>query len=157
MEIRGEEAVNSKMNPERFGSRREIEEWLWETGRARTAAEAGRWMREHLPSEKECQAKILAWLKEQKAAGAMPRLFFWKQQAGPYQRQGLPDIAAIIDGEFWAFEIKRPFIGKLTAIQEETIRQINEAGGRAFVVSTVAEVRDLLVKAGKITEVETVG
>ena len=49
------------------------------------------------PPHKESfyQAKIIRWLKEQ-----YPGAFVWKAQAGPYCRQGIPDICAIINGHF---------------------------------------------------------
>ena len=82
------------------------------------------------------QAKIIRWLK-----GAYPGAFVWKAAAGPYSRGGIPDICAIIDGRFFGFEVKRPGIGKLTKLQEQTIRQINAAGGFAAVVSTPADAK----------------
>ena len=76
------------------------------------------------------QAKILKWLKE-----AYPEAFVWKAAAGPYCRQGIPDICAIIDGHFFGFEVKRPKVGRLSKIQEQTIKKINAVGGTAGVVS----------------------
>ena len=37
------------------------------------------------------QAKIIKWLRE-----AYPQAFVWKAQQGPYSRQGIPDICAIM-------------------------------------------------------------
>lgn len=89
------------------------------------------------PAHKESwyQAKIIKWLKEQ-----YPGAFVWKAQAGPYCRQGIPDICAIIDGHFFGFEVKRPELGRLSKIQEQTIKEINAAGGTTAVVSYPEEV-----------------
>lgn len=81
------------------------------------------------------QAKIIKWLKEQ-----YPGAFVWKAQAGPYCRQGIPDICAIIDGHFFGFEVKRPELGRLSKIQEQTLKEIDAAGGTTAVVSYPEEV-----------------
>lgn len=85
------------------------------------------------------QAKIIKWLKD-----TYPGAFVWKAAAGPYSRGGIPDICAIIDGRFFGFEVKRPGIGKLTKLQEQTIKQINAAGGFAAVVSTPADAKQTI-------------
>lgn len=89
------------------------------------------------------QAKIIRWLKE-----TYPDAFIWKAQAGPYCRQGIPDICAIIDGHFFGFEVKRPEIGRLSKIQEQTIKEINAAGGIAAVVSYPEQVERVIQAAG---------
>lgn len=93
------------------------------------------------PPHKESfyQAKIIRWLKEQ-----YPGAFVWKAQAGPYCRQGIPDICAIIDGHFFGFEVKRPEVGRLSKIQEQTIKEINAAGGTAAVVSYPAQAMEVI-------------
>ena len=54
-------------------------------------------------------------------------------------------ICCVIDGRFFGFEVKRPGIGKLTKLQEQTIRQINAAGGGfAAVVSTPADAKQIV-------------
>ena len=63
------------------------------------------------------QAKIIKWLRE-----AYPQAFVWKAQQGPYSRQGIPDICAIIDGHFFGFEVKRPEGGELSPVQAQTIK-----------------------------------
>ena len=89
------------------------------------------------------QAKIIRWLKEQ-----YPGAFVWKAQAGPYCRQGIPDICAIINGHFFGFEVKRPEVGRLSKIQEQTIKEINAAGGIAAVVSFPEQVEKIILAAG---------
>ena len=85
------------------------------------------------------QAKIIRWLK-----GTYPGAFVWKAAAGPYSRGGIPDICAIIDGHFFGFEVKRPELGRLSKIQEQTIKKINAAGGTAAVVSFPAQVQEVI-------------
>ena len=94
------------------------------------------------PPHKESfyQAKIIRWLK-----GQYPDAFVWKAQAGPYCRQGIPDICAIIDGHFFGFEVKRPEVGRLSKIQEQTIKEINAAGGIAAVVSFPEQVEKIIL------------
>ena len=89
------------------------------------------------------QAKIIRWLK-----GQYPDAFVWKAQAGPYCRQGIPDICAIINGHFFGFEVKRPEVGRLSKIQEQTIKEINAAGGTAAVVSFPEQVQKIIMAAG---------
>ena len=93
------------------------------------------------PPHKESfyQAKIIRWLK-----GTYPGAFVWKAAAGPYSRGGIPDICAIIDGHFFGFEVKRPEVGRLSKIQEQTIKEINAAGGTAAVVSYPAQAMEVI-------------
>ena len=100
---------------------------------------AEKYLREHLPKESYYQDKIIKFLKE-----AYPKAFVWKETIGAYGRQGIPDVCAVIDGQYFGFEVKRPYIGVLSKIQEQTIRQIQEAGGVAAVVSFPEEVRKIV-------------
>ncbi len=100
-----------------------------QTGHPLTAAQAEKLLRDTLPKESYFQSAILRWLREN-----YPAAFIWKVQTGPYARQGVPDICAIIDGRFYGFEVKRPFVGRLSRIQQATIEAIEKAGGRAGVV-----------------------
>ena len=86
------------------------------------------------------QAKIMEWLRANYPGGSG---FFWKVQGGPYCHNGIPDICGVINGHFFGFEVKRPG-GKATPMQEETIRRINAAGGTAFVVTTVEQVKEAI-------------
>lgn len=60
-----------------------------------------------------------------------------------YGTAGIPDIIACIHGRFVAFEVKTP-TGKLTKLQEITIRKIQNAKGQAFKVTSAAEVANIL-------------
>lgn len=77
----------------------------------------------------------------------VPRCFFWKEHGGMYGTAGIPDIIACINGRFFGFEVKTA-TGKTTGLQDAAIRQINEAGGTAVVVRSVAEVKTVLEAAG---------
>lgn len=60
-----------------------------------------------------------------------------------YGTAGIPDIICCIRGRFIAFEVKTGS-GKLTKIQEATIRKIKEAKGEAYKVTSVDEVKQIL-------------
>ena len=75
-----------------------------------------------------------------------PDAFVWKAAAGPYSRQGIPDVCAIIGGRFYGFEVKRPYIGVLTKIQEQTMERIRAAGGTAEVVCLPEDVGRIVGK-----------
>lgn len=96
-----------------------------------------------VPKEKFFQAKIINFLKR------LEDCFVWKEQAGyGYQISGLPDVCCIIGGRFFGFEVKRPFIGKVSPIQRERMEEIRKAGGVAEVVSYVDEVKAILESEG---------
>lgn len=88
--------------------------------------------------EKYYQDKILKYLRSR------PNSFTWKQAAAQYSRAGIPDIAHIENGRYFGFEVKRPKIGKATAIQLATIEKIRAAGGVAEIVSSPEEVEEVL-------------
>ena len=77
----------------------------------------------------------------------VPRCFFCKEHGGMYGTAGIPDIIACINGRFFGFEVKTA-TGKTTGLQDAAIRKINEAGGTAVVVRSVAEVKTVLETAG---------
>ncbi|MGE4420564.1 MAG: VRR-NUC domain-containing protein [Sulfurimonas sp.] len=51
-------------------------------------------------------------------------------------RKGTPDIIACCDGQFVAIEVKLPG-NKASALQEENISRIQEAGGKAVVLDSM--------------------
>lgn len=103
-------------------------------GEPLTAASFDAILREALPLEAEYQAEIISSLKK-----AYPRADIWKEAAGPYSQKGRPDVSALVDGHFFGFEVKRPYIGVLSDIQAATIKKIRRAGGTAEVVSFGSE------------------
>ena len=87
--------------------------------------------------EKDIVAAILRYLK------TVPLCFCWKEHGGMYGTAGIPDIIACIDGRFFAFEVKQPS-GKMTKLQEITIKRIHKANGHAHKVTSVEEVIEIL-------------
>ena len=94
-------------------------------------------------TEAELVRSIQRYLK------TLPRCFFWKEHGGMYGTAGIPDIIACVDGWFFGFEVKTQ-TGRPTALQQATIRRINDAGGTALVVRSVADVKAALHKAGMV-------
>ncbi len=101
--------------------------------------EAEVFIREHMPKESYYQRKIMGWISKN-----IPDAVIWKEAAGPYSRQGIPDVTCIINGRYYGFEVKRPFIGKVSKIQKETIELLNKAGAKAYVVTSEKEVAEIL-------------
>lgn len=100
---------------------------------------AERYLREKLPKESYYQDKIINFLKKEYPQGTV-----WKEAAGPYSKQGIPDVTFILDGRYYGFEVKRPFLGVLSRIQEQTIKKIRAAGGIAEVVTFPEEVLKII-------------
>ena len=114
--------------------------WLRNTtGQQITASIFEKMMRKYLPEESYYQTEVMEFIRD-----GYPGSFVWKAAAGPYSRQGIPDVCAVIDGHFFGFEIKRPFIGRLSKIQERTIYEIQKAGGTAAVVSFWHEAKKVI-------------
>ena len=100
---------------------------------------AEKYLREKIPKESYYQDKIISFLKK-----TYPKGVAWKEAAGAYSRQGIPDVTFILDGRYYGFEIKRPFLGVLSRIQEQTIKKIRAAGGIAEVVTFPEEVKRIV-------------
>ena len=92
--------------------------------------------------EKDIVQAILKYLK------TVPECFAWKEHGGMYSTAGIPDIICCYHGLFIAFEVKTEK-GKLTKLQEATIRKIKAAKGMAFKVTSVDEVKQII----ELTEV----
>lgn len=88
-------------------------------------------------AEKAITTAILKYLK------TVPECFFWKEHGGMYGTAGIPDIICCYKGLFIGFEVKSE-TGRLTKIQEVTIRKIKEAKGKAYKVTSVEEVKQIL-------------
>ena len=91
--------------------------------------------------ERDIVAAILRLLKR------TPRCFCWKEHGGMYGTAGIPDIIACVDGRFVAFEVKTE-TGRLSRLQEVTLGRIRDAGGRAYMVRSVAEGAGILKEMG---------
>lgn len=88
-------------------------------------------------AEKDIVARILRYLKTE------PDCFAWKEHGGIYGTAGIPDIVCCFKGQFVAFEVKTDK-GKLTKLQETTIQRIKDAKGKAYKVTSVEEVKEIL-------------
>jgi len=97
-----------------------------------------------IPLERVFQKKIKDYLS------TIPGCCVWKVNQGAYSSSGIPDIHCVINGKFFAFEVKRPWIGKETKLQREMVEKINNAGGRAEFVSFVYEVKEVLESEGVV-------
>lgn len=83
--------------------------------------------------EKTIENQIKKWLDQQG--------YWWMKVHGSmYQKAGVPDIIACIDSVFVGIEIKRPG-GKVSALQQLQIDEINRNGGYAFVAYSVEDVQ----------------
>lgn len=93
--------------------------------------------------ERDIVAAILRYLKKGN------RCFAWKTHGGMYGTAGIPDIIACIDGRFYAFEVKQPS-GRLTRLQEVALERIRAAGGAAYMVTSVNDVKDAIMAEGGV-------
>lgn len=103
---------------------------------------AEQYLTQHLPKESYYQEKIIKFIQT-----TYPDAVVWKEAAGPYSRQGIPDVTAIINGRYFGFEVKRPFVGVLSKIQEQMIKKIRKAGGVAEVVTYPKDVAKVIEEA----------
>jgi hypothetical protein len=87
--------------------------------------------------EKDITACIIRYLK------TLPGCFCWKQYGGMYGTAGLPDVICCINGMFVAFEVKT-ITGRLSKLQAATLARISKAGGGAFKVTGVPDVKAAL-------------
>tara|TARA_R110002153_G_scaffold152498_4_gene304077 strand:+ start:13887 stop:14195 length:309 start_codon:yes stop_codon:yes gene_type:complete len=71
-------------------------------------------------------------------------VWFYSPQAGPFGAAGIPDRVAIVNGRFVGIEAKADTKKKPTPLQLRCMLDIEQAGGRCFVVcddETIATVR----------------
>ena len=127
------------INWAQFESEADAARFLIENGKAKNFSEARKYMGANIPKESYYQDKIIKHINS-----LLPSAFVWKAAAGAYSRQGIPDVSAVINGRYYGFEVKRPLIGVLSKIQEQTIKKIKQAGGLAFVVTYPEEVTEAL-------------
>lgn len=79
-----------------------------------------------MPSEKNFENKIKAYLKEQGC-------WYVKYFANRMTKKGVPDILACVNGYFLAIEVKAQN-GKPSDLQKWNVEKIREAGGVAVIV-----------------------
>lgn len=93
----------------------------------------------NVPLERSITDKILRWLRQQ------DKCWCFKVAGSGAQMRGVPDIVGCLDGRFFALEVKRPKVGRLSEMQKHVIGQIEDAGGIVGVVRSVDDVRRLLM------------
>lgn len=95
------------------------------------------------PLEKTIVAQIVRALKDEGVTWLV------KTHGGPFQAAGIPDILAIApgSGRLLGVEVKRPRVGRLTALQAAQMEKINGAGGVAGVATSAHEALALLKQA----------
>lgn len=74
------------------------------------------------PTEKSITKRIMKYLD------SLPDAWFYKTHGGGFGKAGIPDIIGHYRGQFYAFEVKRPQFGKLSALQARTMGEINVSG-----------------------------
>ena len=77
-------------------------------------------------TEKQFENKIKEFLKSY-------NIWFTKIWGGGYQKAGIPDILACVNGRFVAIEIKGSS-GKPTELQKYNIKKINESNGVGIIL-----------------------
>jgi hypothetical protein len=65
----------------------------------------------------------------------------WYVKVADRYTSGIPDLLLSVGGKFLAVELKRNTKGRLTKLQAESLRRINESGGVAIVAFTWGEVK----------------
>lgn len=132
------------MDYSKFRDYNELRDFVIKEGKARNRTEAAKHITKTMPKESYFQTKIIKALKK-----AYPDSVVEKYSAGAYSTGGIPDILFIHKGRYYGFEVKRPFIGVVSKLQEQAIQRIRKAGGVAEVVCFPEEVLEIIEKTDK--------
>ena len=76
-------------------------------------------------------------------------VWYYSPQSGPFGKSGIPDRVAIVKGKFIGIECKANISRKPTALQTKTMKEIEEQGGKCFVVyddETIQKVVDYITE-----------
>ncbi|ULG73188.1 VRR-NUC domain-containing protein [Macrococcus brunensis] len=95
-------------------------------------------------TEKKIERQIIAYLE------SLDAWVFKVHGGSQFQRAGVPDIIACVNGRFVAVEVKRPKGGIVSPLQHENIDWINRTGGVALVATSIDEVEFDLKRYGVI-------
>jgi Holliday junction resolvase len=89
-----------------------------------------------------------------KYLNSLPGVVAWKIHQGPYSRAGIPDVLGCQYGEFFAIEMKAPGKEKnVSDLQRNALENVELAGGRAYVMSSLRQVKEVFNgNGGKETE-----
>lgn len=98
--------------------------------------------------EKKIVDAIVRYLKELQRS---PRACVWflKIHGSPMQRAGVPDLLVVIDGHAVFLEVKTE-TGKVTKLQEHTMKKLREARATAVVVRSVDDASRCLIELKKL-------
>lgn len=118
----------------KFKSYDELKKHVISEGKAKNLTEADKYIKRTMPKESYFQDKIIKFLK-----ASYPDSVTKKYAVGAYSQGGMPDILFIHRGRYIGFEVKRPFIGVVSALQKQAIEEIRRAGGVAEVISFPAQ------------------
>lgn len=77
-------------------------------------------------NEAQFQSKVIKFLSDH-------HIYNVKVWGGGYQRAGIPDILACVNGHFVAIELKTE-VGRTSKLQDHNITRIRESGGTAIVL-----------------------
>lgn len=133
---------------EKFRTLKDLTDYIMESKKC-DRKKATAWCKNNVPLETKFQEKILDYLKER-----YPESFARKITQGAYSHGGTPDILFVYKGRYIGFEVKRPYFGITSKLQEETIKKIRRAGGVAEVVIYVSEVKAVMDEVEKMIEAE---
>ena len=130
------------MDWSKFKTRKEALRYIKDNvGWVITEEDARAYLAQNVPREAQYQARVIDALKRK-----YPAAFIWKAAAGFYSQGGIPDVCMVLDGQYFGFEIKRPFFGRATALQLVTLGKIRAAGGVAEIVTYPAEAFEIIDK-----------
>lgn len=92
----------------------------------------------NLPVEREktIENRIKNYLKKN-------NIYYFKVHGNGFQKVGIPDIVACINGTFTGIEVKRPG-GKPSPLQIANIEQIRNNGGSAEIVYSFEEAKQFI-------------
>lgn len=93
------------------------------------------------------QQRIQKRLKKEYAG----HIFLFKVHGGPFQRAGLPDLIGTVYGMFFGFEVKE-LDGEPSALQIETLKDIEAAGGIAGLIEEPEDAIYLVERARRLSK-----
>lgn len=93
--------------------------------------------------EKQVENQIKKWLKQH-------NYWYFKVHGGPFQKVGVPDIIACINGRFVAIEVKRSDGGIVSELQKAQIQKIKDSGGLVGVAHNMKEFWQILKDGGSL-------
>ena len=87
------------------------------------------------------EAEIIQSIKEY--LKTVDNCFYWKEHGSQFGQAGIPDIIVCLNGKFVALEVKTEK-GKVSVLQEITLRKIRNAEGIAEIVRSVEDVKQII-------------